>query len=160
MGKTNYTKVDSMLENNLRRMTVEHDLKSAEQLSKHNPGTTPAEGVTPSDSPAGSAVDLAQNRLIAALQRDLKKLQLADHKTMYDTLALKKNEIRKKIEHPEKLTPEEWETLKQIKEKIDQYRSELKAKLPAASNDAIVEAERHKHINKRFNVNEKWLPLH
>lgn len=155
MAKTNYTKVDSILENNLRRMTVEHTLNTTDPLPK-----SPENPANAAENTTASPVDLAQNRLITALQRDLKKLHLSEHKKMYESLSMKKNELRKKIEHPEKLTPEEWEQLKQIKEKIDKYRKELKEKLPATSDDAIVEAERNKHINKRFNVNEKWLPLH
>lgn len=153
MSKTNYTKVDAILENQLRRMTVEHEMELAKQQSQPDQSKQPeTSGKTP--------LDKAQSRLIAALQRDLKKLHLADHKEMYASLEIKKSDLRKKIESPEKLTPEEWETIKQIKAKIDKYRSEIKDKLPQESNDAIVEAERHKHINKRFNVNEKWLPLH
>lgn len=152
MVKTNYTKVDGILENQLRRMTVEHDLKENIESVKENANEPP--------DPNASAIDKVQQRLIAALKRDLQKLHLANHREMYASLDMKKSDLKKKIESPEKLTPEEWETIKQIKAKIDKYRSELKEKLPQQSDDAIVEAQRNKHVNKRFNVNEKWLPLH
>ena len=73
---------------------------------------------------------------------------------------MKKSELRKKIENPQALTPVEWETILQIKKKIDVYKAQISTQIPELELNQTIEDERVKQLNKRFNVNEKWLPLH
>lgn len=140
MAKTNFTKVEDMLNQGLHKITVSHLLDEADA----------AKGSAPKDN--------ANRALISALQRDLKLLHKKDHET-YTKLGIKKKFLKKIIETPESLTPEELETLKQIQGKIKVFKEELKNKVPPVNDESIVEAERTKHINKRYNVNDKWLPL-
>lgn len=162
MPKTNFTKVEEALEQGLRKMNVEHLFEISDELS----GKQPKEPTLSAAAPEGSAkpketpLSKAQKSLINALQRDLKRLQIKEHREMYAELGIKKTDLKKKINTPTNLTPEEWEQIKQIKEKIDNYKQELQAKLPVESNEKIVESQRSTHINKRFNVHDGWLPLH
>jgi len=141
MTKTNFTKVEEALNEGLRKMTASHLLEMADSSAKTG-------GVT--SNPFQAAI----KRLIALLKHDLKQLEKQDP-DFYQNLGLKKPGLKKLLSDPEHLTPEDWESIKQIKEKIDQY----KQKTPAPADEQIIQKERRKHINKRFNINEKWLPL-
>lgn len=152
MAKTNYTKVEEILETGLKKMSIEQLFEEAEKSGKKTEDEQPT-GEQPS-------LDKTYAKIISALKRDLKRLQYKSHQAFYSTLGMKKSELRKKIEKPEQLTPAEWEALIEIKKKIDLYKAQLSAQLPEFELSRAVEDERVKHINKRFNVNEKWLPLH
>lgn len=154
MAKTNYTKVEEILETGLKKMSIDHLFKESER-QKVNEGK---EKETPENEAASPAKTYP--KIISALKRDLRRLQYKNHQQFYSTLGMKKSELRKKIEKPESLTPAEWEALIQIKKKIDLYKAQLTAQLPEIELTQAIEQERVKHINKRFNVNEKWLPLH
>jgi hypothetical protein len=148
MPKTNYTKVEEMLNQSLHKIQVNHLLEEADEATKSQGSAVSAE----------SAKKLSSTTLISSIQRDLKNLYKKDSAT-YIKLGIKKKYLKRWIETPEALTPEEMETLKQIQEKIKIFKEELKTRLPAIQDEAIVESQRTKHINKRYNVNEKWLPL-
>ena len=53
-----------------------------------------------------------------------------------------------------------WKKIKRLKEQMDKHRAELAEPMEEGIDEKIVEAERLKHINKRFNVREGWMPLH
>jgi hypothetical protein len=143
MSKVNFTKVEEMLSQGLHKINVNDLLVEADAVKT---GSTPPTKTT------------SNSQLINSVQRDLKLLHKKDHET-YVKLGIKKNFLKKMIETPDSLTPEELETLKQIQEKIKVFKEELKNTLPPINDEAIVESQRTKHINKRYNVNDKWLPL-
>ncbi len=145
MAKTNYTKVEEALDEGLRKMTVNRLLESTESAKDQVADKA-------STKPSG-----AQGQQIAAIQTELKHLQKQGQKP-YEKLGINKKDIKRYIEHPEALTLEDWNNIKKLKEKIDAFKKELE-KIPHSSDEELIEQERHKHINKRFNVNEKWLPL-
>ncbi len=156
MAKTNYTKVEEVLEKELRRQSIEKLFDDKAQSHKQ-----PAEGSPPAEKGGkSSSLDKAQMSLISALKRDIKFLRAKQHATMYTKLGIKRNELKQKIENPADLTAEEWVLIQKIKTKIDLYKAELAAQMPEFEFSQQIEHERQKHINKRFNVNEKWLPLH
>jgi hypothetical protein len=64
------------------------------------------------------------------------------------------------LENPAALSAEEWQKVKEIHQKVMEYKKELLQKLPPLTDEQLVAAERKKHINKRYNINERWLPLH
>lgn len=151
MAKTNYTKVEEMLDQGLRKITVEHLFEMADVAAAT--GNPPA-----GTEKKGQQPDKAQSHLITSLQRELKMLKKQEQ-DIYVKLGIKKKVLKRMIENPQDLTPEDWQSLKQIQEKIIAFREELKKKLPSVNNDELVETERFRHLTKRFNVNEKWLPL-
>jgi len=146
MAKTNYTKVEEALAEGLRKIDKTRLLEAV-----------PASKA--STSPALSAGEIAlRKQLIAALHVDLAYL-LKEGFNLYGKEKITKNEIKKFKENPAQLSSEEWEKIKKIKENVDQFKKELEKKIKSASNDDLIEKERRKHVTKRFNVNEKWLPL-
>src|SRR5262249_28279924 len=100
----------------------------------------------------------AQSHLITSLQRDLKRFQKKDAE-IYTKLVVPKRKLKKMFETLASLTPEDWETIKQIRKKIDLYKAEVTKQLPQQSDDELVKSERQEHITRRYNVNKKWLPL-
>jgi carbamoylphosphate synthase small subunit len=141
MPKTNFTKVEEVLEQGLRKMSIDQLFEDSAKQK-------------------GTQADKNQKKLIEAVQRDVKFLDAKKHKVLYDGLGMKRQEIRTLLDNGARLTPAEWEKVKQIKEHIDKYRREVLAQLPVSTDDRLVEQERVKHIHKRFNVNDGWLPLH
>lgn len=144
MAKVNFTKVEDMLNQGLQKISVGHLLNEADA----------AKGISkPSDAEVSS-----NRRLLTSIERGLKTLQSQDPEA-YAKMGIKKKSLKKMIEAPEKLTPQEVETLKEIEEKIKKFKEELQETLPSLDNESIIESQRSKHINKRYNVNDKWLPL-
>lgn len=159
MPKTNFTKVEEVLEQGLRKYSVEHLLEQADEASSANSKPrNPTIAYGESDKPQAPSLTRDQNQLIHTLQREVKSLQKKG-KGMYSKLGITKTDLKKMIDNPKELTQEEWDKIKQIREKIEKYKAELMKQLPQQSDDQIVESERKDHVNRRYNVNKKWLPL-
>lgn len=143
MAKTNFTKVEEMLTQGLQKIAAYHLLDEADAAASRVPDLNKTD----------------KRQLVSSVQRDLRLLYKKDHET-YTKLGITKGFVKKLNEQAANLTSEEFENLKQIQEKIKTFKEELKTKLPPISNETMIESERTKHINKRYNINEKWLPLH
>jgi hypothetical protein len=144
MAKTNYTKVDAVLTQSLRKMAV--DQLFEESSKKENSSSPP--------------LSKQKRQLLSSLKRNLKRFPTKTHEKLYELLELKRLDLKKKIEDSDSLTQEDWLFLESVATKIENYKQELLKQKPETENSSLVETERVKHINKRFNVNEKWLPLH
>ena len=54
----------------------------------------------------------------------------------------------------------DWLRLRSLKERIDELKRELYGEdILDIENEKRVAKERDRHINKRFNIREGWLPL-
>ena len=144
MAKTNYTKVDITTEAGLRKMEIDRLFETTPSKSKNSL----------------SADEKSKQKLLEGLKRDIQHLDPKRHKELYTNLGYKRQDLKALIENPSALTLEDWEKIKQIKAGIEKYRKEVMAQLPSLNDEKIVEEQRTKHINKRYNVNDKWLPLH
>lgn len=146
MAKANFTKVEKALEEGLTQMTSQRLLEEAANVkSTGKKNTLPP-------SPQAASVVLQQ------MKGELRDLEKADA-DIFNKIGMGKSAFKKLLTAAAKLTPEEWAQIKEIRTKVDQYKRELSAKLPQQTDEEIVQKERVKHINKRFNVREKWLPL-
>lgn len=146
MAKTNYTKVDAAADQGLRKMEIDRLFEGTPSKSK--------------DKVPLSAEEKSKQKLLETLKRDIQYLDPKRHKQLYTTLGYKRQDLKVLIENPSTLSLEDWEKIKQIKADIEKYRKEVMAQLPSQNDEKIVEDQRVKHINKRYNVNDKWLPLH
>lgn len=142
MPKTNFTKVEDSLTAGLRKMEVNHLLNKADEATK---GSKSAEAKT-------------KGQIFSALQFELKYL-LHHGEDLYEKLKINKAELEKLGNNPEAIPAKEWEMIKNLKEVVDSYKKEWDKKHPAPTDESLVEQERKKHVYKRFNTNEKWLPL-
>lgn len=143
MAKTNFTKAEEALAEALHKMTVE-------QLWQEAGGRK---------SPTAEEkfkTEHARIHLLKEMDRELKKLHRADA-AVYKKVGISRKDLEALSQDPAKITPEEWEKVAAAKAKIDEQLKLLPAN--PVSDEKLVEDERLKHINKRFNVNDKWLPL-
>lgn len=159
MPKTNFTKVEEALVEGLRKITVNHLLELADLAAAVD--ARPKEPQTPDNLISKEDKQLKQARLhlINSLNKDLKDLKKHDTE-LYSKVQFKRKDLKKFLEHPDSLSPEEWDKIKKVKEQVESFKQELVKGLPVSTDEDLVEKERKKHVNKRFNTNEKWLPLH
>lgn len=140
MSKTNFTKVEEALIKGMDQQAVQSLLEAT--------GKTAAGTLS------------KQTRLaLRHLQHDLRWL-LKLNKEIAPTLHLSQAELLRLIQaKPQELTPEDWQRIQELQCLCTEQKQEVEKKLAMPSNEAIVRKERRKHINKRFNVSDKWLPL-
>ncbi len=150
MAKTNFTKVEEALIAGLTKMKMRQLLELADKAQESSGVQAETDAIL---------IPEARRMVIAALRLDLKALKRKDTK-IYSKLGLRKEGLQKLLDTSASLTPEEWQNVKEIHQKVGEYKKELLRQLPEVTDDQLVDAERKKHINKRYNINEKWLPLH
>lgn len=147
MAKNDYTKTENLLNEALLKMTVQELLALADKAGA-------------SEKEKDSLPSLqARTILLTIMHHDLEtlsKVKGADIKNVGMTA----KEIQDIIEHVKEVSAEEWEELKKVRDRVLKYKTDLWDKIPHLTNDQIIELERKKHINKRFNTRDKWLPLH
>lgn len=140
MGKTNYTKVEELLMMGQERLKIQGwiDLTKAESSAEEpNP----------------------KAYLLFSLQRGLELLPKGDRQFTKD-LGIRKADIVKLLQKPENLESKDWGLIKEIRQKLRAYLAKIAEDLPILTDEDLIETERVKHQNKRFNTREKWLPLH
>lgn len=140
MGKTNFTKVEEALIKSLDQQTVDQLL--AETGKTH-------EGV----------VALEPRMLLRHLQQTMKWL-LKNDKALHTNLNLERDDLLRLLEvKAEDMKPEDWNRIGDLLKKCQKLKPEVEKRLGTSSDEALIRKERRKHINKRFNVSDKWLPL-
>lgn len=144
MAKTNFSKVELALEEGLRKITVSKLCALADVAAGIGKSVTPQDEITKS-----------QKTLIKRLDLDLMRLQKKEKK-LYTKLKIKKSILKEKLSHPEKLTENDWKKLKSLHKKTQALIVEY---YPELSDEEMIDKEQERHLTKRFNVNEKWLPL-
>lgn len=144
MAKSNFSKVEKALEEGLLRLTSEHLLEEADAK-----GGKQKERLPPPE---------LRIAILQKIEKDLKKLHKLDH-GIYKKVGLLKEDLKKFIANPSLVTTQEWKSLKEAKDRLDVAKKELTPEKPFILDEDIVEQERQKHINKRFNIKDKWLPL-
>lgn len=149
MAKTNFTKVEEALISGLTKMKMRQLLELADK----------AQSTGDHADTDAILIPEARRMIIAVIRQDLKSLKRKDTK-VYVKLGLKKEGLQKLLDNPANLTADDWQKVKEIHSKVTEYKKELLKKLPEVTDDQLVDSERKKHINKRYNINEKWLPLH
>ncbi|MCB1113703.1 MAG: hypothetical protein KDK62_02995 [Chlamydiia bacterium] len=102
----------------------------------------------------------ARTILLSFMQHDLEIMAKVEDADPENRAGITQKVLKKDLENIRELSPERWEELKSARERLLAYKNELWDKIPHLSNEEIIELERKKHINKRFNVRDKWLPLH
>lgn len=158
MPKNNYTKVEEALDDALLKMKRDQLLQIAGK-TKGGPAPAPTESSSNAATKAteDTDTDKIETKAIKVLHSELQQLY-KDGKDPYKKLGINKVEITKYIEHPEDLTPEDWNKIKQFKEQVEFFKKDLD-KVQKATDDEIIEDQIKKQKTKRFNVKDNWLPL-
>ena len=146
MAKTNFTKVEEALTEGMRKIEVDRlltiaDEKEGKSLKKNEPTV--------------SAIHLQRLKKIESELQFLEK----HGKDPYGKLKIEKEEIKKFLSNPSALSSKDWEKVNLIKKLITDYKAELERKPAQSTDDDLVKLQRKKQITKRFNINEKWIPL-
>lgn len=149
MGKTNFTKVEKALEEGLIKMT------SAQLLNEAGPKSPSKSKESVADLPPKEVCQTVMQNIY----KELKKLH-KENEPAYKQMGFHRQSLKKLIENPAALTPADWNKIKKVQERIEQYKKELALQLPPLTDDEIVEQEKQKSPYKRFNVRDKWIPLH
>lgn len=142
MSKTNFTKVEEALKEGLLRMNISGLLDMASAASKI--GSQPSETA------------FTQRELLAALKFEV---NYCKNEELFSIGGLSRSVLKKMLKEPNDLKPEEWEQLKLFQEKACAYRKKMIETQPAGEDDKLIETQRKRHINKRYNTKEQWLPL-
>lgn len=145
MAKTNFTKVEEALNEGLLKMNISGLLDKAPAVS--------GEGTPPISRKEAAA----RREILAALRFDVKHSKAAE---FFAAGGMTRPELKALLDNPLDITAEGWSKLAAFREKTEAYRKEVLAKLPNDANEKLVEEQRKKHINKRYNTKEQWLPLH
>lgn len=149
MPKISFTKVESILSETLLKMMVEklNELATIITLVQDSQSKVP---------------DKVIDHLFKKFQGEFQNLKTNANK-IYMKLALTSEEETKFLGSWKDYSIEDWNRLKLLKEEIDHLRKDLYGSelSPEAAKqyEEHIEQERLKHINKRFNIRDGWLPL-
>src|SRR5690242_11489081 len=113
MGKTNFTKVEEVLDQGLRKYSVDHLLEMADEAS----------GAQPGEKSKTSSLTKEQRQLLKVLNRVLISFKKKEH-PLYAELGMTRKELKKRVENASSLTSEEWEALAQLSAKIASYKAD------------------------------------
>jgi hypothetical protein len=139
MGKTNYTKVENILEHGLRKLLAYNLLKEVEEKG-------------------GKIAEATGEEVVRSITHELKALKKLDPK-VYRNVGIEPKQVEVLIENQENLSENELDLAKKLLQKIRQYKREFLEKNPPPSDEELIELQKKRHVTKRHNVNEKWLPL-
>ena len=147
MSKVNFSKVEKSFEKAMEKRLIE-------ELSEL---AIIADGI---QDPKKVVSSKAVEEIIDRIQKELKKIKEEDE-VLFKKLNLSPEvEQRLYISLPNEFLQEDWLHLKELKQRLDELKKELHGtETLNAENNEQIEKERKKHINKRFNVREGWLPL-
>lgn len=146
MTKINFTKAEKAFDNAIQKLIIDHlfDLASL------------ADAV---EEPALYSNTPQIQEVIERFHKELKKLKKKDQK-LYEKLDILPEEELRLSATPENFNQTDWLRVKNLKEKIECLKKELYGEeVVQIENENQVSKERKKHINKRFNIREGWLPL-
>jgi hypothetical protein len=154
MAKTNFTKVEDALTAQLIKMNIDQLGHLADISQKV--GRPEVKKMLEKASEQARKTATMRKAIIYVLKKGLKEIKKSD---FVDKLKISPDNLKQMIERSSTLTEEEWKKLTDIKNAMEAIKREQIAKDPESGDEQIVSKERKKHINKRFNVKEKWLPL-
>jgi hypothetical protein len=147
MAKTNFTKVEEALAAGMHKISVENLLEITNRKQHKNPIL------------AQKALEVKERHMFLIVIEQQLKFLSKNNPNIYKDFHIKKKYIQSMLLDPALITDEEWKKLQDLKLALNEYKNKLNASQPEATDEKLVDVSRKKHINKRFNINEKWLPL-
>lgn len=102
----------------------------------------------------------AIEEIIKRFQKELKKIK-KQNPPLFNKLNLSPQDEERFGNRASEYTQEDWMRLKELKVRLDELRHELYGQetLDVEYENQILK-ERRRHVNKRFNIRDGWLPLH
>ena len=154
MAKIDYTKVEKAFGESINKMKVRKLLKYADLASSLGLFG----GVKEKDLTEKQKQEIMKT-VLNNLESDMVALKKRD-KRVFERLKIDTIEAQGLFTNPNDIRPDEWEKIKEIREKVIAYKKELKKKIANLTDEDIVKSQRKKQKTSRFNKDEDWLPLH
>lgn len=146
MAKVNFSKVEKSFDRALQKLFIDNLSELAAIASAIQ------------DSQKGLPKGIEE--IIGRFQKEMKKIKKQDP-FLFEKLNLSPEDEKRFESPPTEYTQQDWLRLKALKLRIDELKHELYGQESIdAENDERVEKERRRHVNKRFNIRDGWLPLH
>jgi hypothetical protein len=147
MPKVNFSKVENAFDKALQKLLINHISELAAIANVIQ-------------DPQANLASKTIEDIISRFQKELKKLKKQDSK-LYERLNLS-TEVEERFALPSKeFLQDDWLRLKELKLRIDELKHELYGQESLdVEYENQVSKERRRHINKRFNIRDGWLPLH
>lgn len=147
MGKTNYNKVENAVDKGLHDLKVKKLLRQADEAQgKETKADQGKEKLTP-------------KQVMIIIEQELKWMYKQD-KNIYKILKLKRktvDDLLDLVKSPDKeLTKDKIEEIESLRGSVESLK---KSKFSPKSDEECLKSEIDKHIYKRHNAKEKWLPL-
>lgn len=146
MAKVNYSKVEKSFDRALQQLFIDNlsELAAIANVMQ-NPQNEMSKTI---------------EEVIERFQKEMKKIKKQDP-VLFGKLNLSPEEEQRFEQTAKEYTQDDWLRLKALKLRIDEIKHELYGQESIdAENDVRIKRERRRHINKRFNIREGWLPLH
>lgn len=97
--------------------------------------------------------------VIVKFQKELKRIKKEDPNLFNKLNLTPEEELRLDLPYQE-YKQEDWLRIRNLKVRIDELKHELTGKESLnEENDHQIAKERRRHVNKRFNIRDGWLPL-
>lgn len=147
MAKVNFSKVEKSFDRALQKLFVENlsELAAIANIIHEPKSTISSQSI---------------EKIITRFQKELKKIK-KQTPALFDKLELTSEEEERFARPVSEYVHEDWLRLKALKVRLDELKHELYGQeLIDAKNDLQVAKERRRHVNKRFNIRDGWLPLH
>ncbi len=140
MGKSDYSKAEDAFGKEMEKIKIERIRKLAEGPEEH-------------------ANDLNPSQMMLLVNHHLKWMKKQD-KDIFKNIKLSKKEVDDLTnfvqKNRENLKTEEIERVKMMYKHVEDYKEK---NYPAPKDDEHIGTEKGRHIYKRHNISEKWLPL-
>jgi hypothetical protein len=147
MAKVNFSKVEKSFDRALQKLLIDN---LSELAAIANAIHDPKSGIS----------SKTIEEIITKFHKELKKLKKKDP-ILFGKLNLTPEEEERFNHSSKEYLREDWVFLKALKLRIDELKHELYGQAAIdAEYDRQVAKERRRHVNKRFNIRDGWLPLH
>lgn len=144
MSKVNYKKVEQAFDAALQKLMIDNLSELATIAHMTQDPHTPSHAI---------------EETIGRFQKELQKLKKQDPK-LFERLNLSLDDEKRLHLPSNEFQLPDWVRLKELKERIDELKHELHgAEATSSELESQVTKERKKHINKRHNIRDGWLPL-
>lgn len=151
MAKVNFKKVEDEFDKGVQKLFIDNlaELATIANLTQ---------------DPKSRLSSQEIEEIIIRFRKELEKLK-KQNVQLYEMLNLTQAEEERFAIPSHEFMQQDWLRLKDLKLRIDELKRELHGKESTTpenveANESIVTKERQRHINKRFNVRDDWLPLH
>lgn len=144
MSKTNFSKVEDSLKKGMEQIAIKKIVDSTDNNL--------------SEKKLEEETRLNRKKVAIYLIAELKRLHKFDER-LFSKLGISLANAKKMLEHPSKLSEEDWRTVLKLKEKLESYKKVNVKTIKEEGIEEAVQKERDKQADKRFNIQDTWLPV-